>query len=574
MWWWLIGVVAGLGWAGQTSKLCDNVILEEGRLRLNRNQETLICGSSKSREGWRDVPLAQAQYHLKVLLQNEGFPTPRFARDGDLLRVWPGPQQKTTKFVIRGADSLLNPKKKRKLVKAPLDPRHLDEAKRWAELNLKSNGFACPTINVIGQVWDGQVVMTVEPGDRAHIGDIRRTGLEGLDEDALARYEAVSPGQRYDVRKAELSASRFLDAGLFQSAYYKTTCRGQVADLDLYADVGRARVFRFGVGASTEEFPFVDVWFRNARLDDRASSLTGTLHVSPILQSLNLRSELYILPWSKRSFLGPRLTTARESERTYEVLQNKIGADLGRNWDMWDLRLLGRVGPTINYVNTVQGLGPDDATFLSWEGQMLIMSHDYEFQVRDQFVGWLSHLKYQGQRKGIGSELNVDRYDLSFKHLWNLGNYSPPLFILGTRLDLVGVDAHPVELEQKRNLLPIEYRIFYGGDQNLRGFPRQRLTNQGLGYLTAAYVGFELRLIEQLPYRLQPFLLWDGARLGQRRYALDPPFFSSGGFGLRWASPVGTLRGSAARGRIWQGDSTTDIYPQEWVYFLSFGQEF
>jgi len=55
---------------------------------------------------------------------------------------------------------------------------------------------------------------------------------------------------------------------------------------------------------------------------------------------------------------------------------------------------------------------------------------------------------------------------------------------------------------------------------------------------------------------------------------LDKPLFVSEGLGLRWASPFGTLRGSAARGMIWDGDDSTKEYPQEWVYFFSFGQEF
>jgi outer membrane translocation and assembly module TamA len=55
---------------------------------------------------------------------------------------------------------------------------------------------------------------------------------------------------------------------------------------------------------------------------------------------------------------------------------------------------------------------------------------------------------------------------------------------------------------------------------------------------------------------------------------LEEPIFVSEGFGLRWASPFGTLRGSAARGEIYNEAGVADEYPQEWVYFLSFGQEF
>jgi translocation and assembly module TamA len=123
-------------------------------------------------------------------------------------------------------------------------------------------------------------------------------------------------------------------------------------------------------------------------------------------------------------------------------------------------------------------------------------------------------------------------------------------------------------------LVPIEDRIYLGGDDSLRGFRRQSINNNGLGFLTSIYIGFELRLIEELPYHLQPFLLWDGARVGNRRYTVDLPLFTSEGIGLRWASPFGTLRGSAARGHVFDSDASTAGFTESWVYFFSFGQEF
>jgi translocation and assembly module TamA len=567
-------ISAGFAPAGRADMaLCDNVILKEGRLTLNRNQKTLVCGSSRGREGWRDVPLTQAQFQLNVILQNDGYPEPRFERDGGRLFVWAGRRPKIQEFVINGGGGHLKARKKRKLRGEALTPGRLDETKQWGELILKTHGHACPVVAVAGRIWDGRVVMNAEPGFVHRIGHVERAGLEKLDAAALARFEAFEPGQLYDVRKVELTATRMLDAGVLQSAYFTTACRGEWADLRLHADIGKPRVFRFGVGASTEEFPFTDIWFRNARLDDRASFLNATLHASPVSQSLTLGAELYVLPWSRRSFFGPRFGASRKVERSFEVLKSGLGADLGRHWDKGSLRLSGRAGPTLNYEKTVVGIGPE-AAYLSWEGTLTAMSHQYEIAVRDQYSGWLAQFEYRGQREGIGSEINVDRYDLGVKLLWNIRDYSPPLFVLGTRIDLTGVNANPLDLRSRRNLLPVDYRIFSGGNDNLRGFPRQSLNNGGLGYLTAAYLGFELRLVEQIPFRLQPFLLWDAARFGDQRFTLEPPVFTSAGAGLRWASPFGTLRGSAARGSVWGGDASTARYPQEWVYFVSFGQEF
>lgn len=568
--------------AHSETKLCDNVTLKEGKLKLSANEKIIVCGSSKSGEGWRDVPLPQAQYQIKVLLQESGYLTPRFERRGDQLDVWSGPRAEFKKLNVAGADGLLDPSKKRKIVGETITPEKLDEINQWADTELRSQGYACPQVDVKAQAWDGHAQVSVNPGLRQKVAGIRRTGLESLHEETLERYLAFEPGDWYDVRDTQLTVGRLLADGLIQSAYFTASCRGDLVDLHLRADVGQPRLFRFGVGASTEEFPFTDIWFKNTKLDGKASSLTATLHASPRLQSLNVSTELYVLPFTDRSFFGPRFRLARKSEKFLEELSAKLGADIGRNWDIWGTRFRGRVGPTLNYVNTIQGEGPDEVSFISWDGTLVAMNHVYEVGRRNQFEGWNAGFEYSGQRAELGSYLNVDRYQLNYKHLFNLGGYAPPFLVLGSRFELTSVDSRTKVADPNAAKLPSEYRVFYGGDENLRGFGRKVLNNNDSGYLTSGYAGFELRLIEELPYQLEPFLLYDAAKFGDGRYNLDEPVFTSWGLGLRWASPFGTLRGSAARGEIFNEEKVedpiqrkvVDSYPQEWVYFFSFGQEF
>ncbi len=563
-----------LSCAHKETKLCDNVTLKEGRLELSSNEQVIVCGSPKGGEGWRDVPIPQAQYQLNVLLQESGYLTPRFERTGDRLDVWSGPRTVFKDLKVHGADGLLEGSKKRKVIGETITPAKLDEINQWADTDLRSKGYACPQVDVKAQVWDGLVNVSVNPGIRQTVAGIRRTGLDNLDEDTLARYLAFEAGDWYDVRETQLSVNRLLSDGLIQSAYFTSSCRGDQVDLHLRADVGRPRLFRFGVGASTEEFPFLDIWFKNTKLDGRASSLTATLYASPRVQRFNLGTELYILPFTKRGYFGPRFQTARKTERFLEELSGKAGADVGRNWDKWSVRWRGRAGPTLNYVNTVKGKGPRDVLFLSYDASLLAMNHVYESGLSTQFEGWQASLDYSGQRAELGSYLNVDKYQFNYKQLFNLGGFSPPLVVLGTRFELTSVNSKTDLRDPNAKKLPSDYRVFFGGDDNLRGFGRKILNNNDFGYLTAGYAGFEMRLIEQLPYHLEPFVLYDIAKLGDGRANLDDPIFTSWGLGLRWPSPFGTLRGSAARGRIYNENQDTAMYPQEWVFFLSFGQEF
>ncbi len=554
-------------------RICDGVVLLEGDLPLTRNERILICGYAGGSEGWRSVPLSQAEFQIRVLMQRRGYLYPRFERTPRELRVWSGPRQHIRELRIHGDQGLLDASKKRHMTGHPLIADKLDEIYNWALLELRTRGYPCPYVEVKGQAWNGVVDVRVEPGSRRRIGELI-LNLNGLDPQALARYQAMQPGDWYDIRATELTVARMLADGLFQSAYFTQVCRDGKVDLVLHSSLGSPRLLRLGFGASTEELPFADLWFKSSKLDERASSFTAKVHASPRIQSLSVGSELFWLPWSRRTYLGPRFRIERESEHAWEDLSAQWGADLGRLWDWKSIRWRTQGGPTVNYVNTVRGTGPDDVGYLSWEGQLYLMSYDFELFNRDQYEGWQAALGYRGQRKGVGSLLNADRLQFNAKYLWNIKNLSPPLLVLAVRGELISVAANAGGIGQEPEALPREYRIFYGGDRNLRGWSRKAIDNNGIGYLTSLYLGLELRFVEELPRNLQPLLLLDLARLGRESFILEEPVFTSVGLGMRWASPIGTLRVSAARGRILWQDYHHPKYPEEWVYFISFGQEF
>ncbi len=556
-------------------EICPHINLEDGKLKLNNNEKILVCGSGGGAgQVWNEIPLPQAQIELFSILQNLGYLNPRFQREGDRLRVWQGERSTITKLSAEGADGILDASKKRKIVGAPLIPEKLNEVEAWANLGIRSQGFACPQLKVEAHAWNGEVVAKVQTGTVKKITRLDLGDLDGLNPDLLDRHRPFDLGGIFDVRETEIFTSRLLSDGLFQSAYFVTTCEGDEAHLKMETSVGKPKIMRFGIGASTEEFPFTNLSFKNARLDNVGSSFTVTLKASPIQQSLEASSELYVFPGWHRTFAGPRFRVAHQVQSSVTVDLVQGGADLGRNWDQGSVRWQARGGPTVTQSKTLKGFGPQDVTYSTLEGSLTAMSHLYEVFTRDQYEGWSSGFFFRGQRKGAGSNVNVNRSELDSKYLWNIGGYSPPLFVLAAKLNAISVDADDVNAPENRNLLPREYRIALGGDENMRGFPRLSLNNQELGYLTAAYLGLELRLVEELPYHLQPFLLLDTAKLGNRSGTLDPPVYLSEGAGLRWPSPFGTLRLSAARGRILHADPSTSEYVEKWIYFVSFGQEF
>lgn len=542
---------------------------------MEKNEKILICGDRTGLEGWHQVPLRQAEYHLRIVLQKRGYLRPRFERQNGRLLVWKNTLFKTRHFTVDDPSHILNPTKKRHMIGTPLSPQKLSEAEHWADLQLRRKGYACPQVESTARIWNRTIHLQVHPGRRQKILRQTVSGFEGLDPQVLTRYQAFHVGDFYNVIEPELTTQRLVGEGILQSAYYSLDCLKDGVTLHLHASVGKPKAFRFGFGASTEEWPFIDLTYKNARLDTKASSFTATAHASQILQSLDARAELYIFPRFKRIYIGPRTRWARQSERTYEVNQAKAGVDIGRSWDWRHSRIKLKGGPTLNYTDTVRGIGPDKTSYLSWNANVTALSHAYEYFFRNQSEGWIWTFNYSGQRKGLGSPVSADRYDVSFKSLFNLGGYTPPLFVLAWRVSSSWVNANVLNpQDNNRDILPIDDRIFLGGDQSLRGFSRQSINNNGLGYLSSIYSGFELRLVDELPYRLQPLVLFDIAKVGDRKGSLERAVLTSLGAGLRWASPFGTFRGTLAKGEISEASSLATTYPHEWVAFLSFGQEF
>lgn len=550
--------------------ICDQIVIKDGRMELNGNEKVLVCGSESGPKGWKDIPFTQIELHLKYILQNSGYLNPRFERESQRLLVWRGPLTKIKSFQILGADEVLDRSKKRKVIDTPMTPGKLNEIESWANQKIRSRGYPCPDIQLEARGWNGEVVLQTNLGTRRNFGKYTTEGLDGLNSDILKRYQPFDPDDVYDIRKTQIMTERILNDALFQSAFFETHCASDDFHLQLKTLVGPPKILRFGFGASTEELPFLDLSYRDARLDDQASSVTTSVHASPILQSLSADSEFYWFRGWHRTYLAPRLNLRREIESAYQTDSTRTGFDVGVKWDDWNTRFLARGGPSLNTVKTIRGIGPT-LTYPTIEGSLILMSHAYEASLRDQYEGWNSSFSVRAQKKGIGSELDVSRLDLNSKFLWNLGNnYFPPLLVLGTRLQ--GITVVTGE-EKSLDLIPIDDRIFVGGDQNLRGFGRKSINNSGFGYLSFLYVGFELRLIEELPYHVEPFILWDIGKTGTKGNSLDSAVLSSEGLGARWRSPFGTFRGSYARGRVFQkpenfGDS------EQRVFFLSFGQEF
>ena len=122
--------------------------------------------------------------------------------------------------------------------------------------------------------------------------------------------------------------------------------------------------------------------------------------------------------------------------------------------------------------------------------------------------------------------------------------------------------------------LPTSFKQFLGGSSDMRGFPRKSLPSEGTGSLTKVYLGIELRLNNKLPYNLQPIAFLDFGQLGDLAFDLNATKFYSPGLGIRWQSPIGTVRASAAHGYVIDDELDTYHDKTNMQYYLSLGEQF
>jgi translocation and assembly module TamA len=263
----------------------------------------------------------------------------------------------------------------------------------------------------------------------------------------------------------------------------------------------------------------------------------------------------------------------RDNEDTIHSVAYSAEPALDTSWELRGSRLAARLGPQLKRVYTTYSITPTGARVdtLRLIGSLGWMSHFFEYYSGEPQEGYNIGLEGWTQAGRLLSQKTIHK--LLFRHelLFNLGGWDPPLLVLGWRgyegtyfynpRDLLVNDVAPVD------------RFFLGGDDNIRGFGRQKLAGRlGLGYLTVFYEGFELRAVDWLPFKLQPFVFFDIARAGMTTETIDSPLYTAPGLGIRWSSPVGTLRFSLARGfssRQLPEDPIPNLQ-----FFVSFGKEF
>ncbi len=554
---------------------CERVFFEKGfNPRLSAMERRLACGDPRPDSigrPWSEIPPTQARYLLKTFLQGRGHHEPEFSIEGDRLYVRPGRRSEAAELEIAGVPPHWRVPRKRAYRGLPLTPALLDEMEGWTRNEVQSAGYACASVGAAADPGTGLIRVEIAPGERLRILDVVDLSETRLSPGVLDRYSAYRIGDFYSERLVQLTRRRLLEDGLLQAVAFSTGCfpNGVIVRRDPL--MGPPRELRVGVGGNTDDGLRVRARAKQIRLGSAASSAEAKLDASFRRQEAGLLGRWHYSSSSPRDYLEPSLTFERLDDLSIESRAWQISVQHGWNRELETGRAEARIGPSWQISEIARGPGPGESTITFLESSLRWLSHDAEYFARSPRDGSRFEFDLLQTQKDWGAPFTARRGQIRGQVLWNLLRFDPPLIVLGVRYSL-GTTWTDREIDAAA--LPVRFRFFAGGTDDLRGFERRVLPRGGSGGLTEALLGAEARFHKILFRRLDPLAFVDAGRLGSRSVRLDGTVYWSPGVGLRWESPVGTFRGFAARGIVSDPPPGLPGPFEKWRFGLSYGEEF
>jgi translocation and assembly module TamA len=296
--------------------------------------------------------------------------------------------------------------------------------------------------------------------------------------------------------------------------------------------------------------------YRRALVNDRGHSLDTNLELSEIRQALDAR---YTTPYQHP--LNDTISYVGGIER--ETRQAGNGTDLQtqaltfgveraikpRNGD-WQhtLSLRYRVdeleNDTISGMNAIDLPEPFNVSGVSFTQQALLAGYAankvYTRGGVDPVAGFRQYYQIEVGSESLLTDTNMAILRAGWRGIYSQGAKDQHQWV--SRLDL-GMIASD-EFDQ----VPYNLRFFAGGDQSIRGFDYKSLGAEQNGFL----IGGKNLAVGSMEYNYKFLPKWRGAVFVDAGNAFDDQFNDpikvGAGLGVRWSSPVGSIRIDVAAG--------------------------
>ncbi len=555
-------------------ELCPGIRLKAPTtLTFEQTEKVLVCGDPKI-PAWKSVPRSQALFHLKPFLQDRGYYFPTLDETTDRVLVDVGQLSRVESVDMSGSEPDLDVARFRFIKGQILTPTLLQESERRIFKELRGLGYGCPRVDVQGFPETKRVKIRIEAGPLATIGLVNIEPVDGMNAALLSRYHAFYPGALFNQHWLDLSLQRIHSQGILQNTLFVTSCEGNQVSVLQKNVAGPPRLVTVGFGLNSEKGLAARATWKDVRTGSTASpvevSLTGYYGgLQRNEQELSFSALWYYFNRPSRYHIKPVLSFRHESQKNYQLISGKIQFTPGVTWDGQDAGGSLYAGPALVGVKTLRGVGRPQAAYLTLGADLTVMSHDFELYRTSPRTGYEFSLGGSFSRKGWLGEITAQSIRMGAHHLWNLGQFDPPLFVLGLRGSL----STTISPTSEQTALPPNLRHYLGGTANLRGFGFQEIPSAS-GALSAFYLSAELRLGYWLPWGFQPLVFLDIGKTGSLPAQLDQPWLYSPGAGLRWESPIGAFRFSAAHGFLGGSAPAGYLAESHFQLFVSYGEEF
>lgn len=560
----------------QWRPLCPGYVLKgEIDPGLSDVEKRLICGDTEdlgaANEGWQEIPRNQAGFHLRTFLQKRGYLNPKITEKSESkpVQVEPGEKTRVTQILAEGLPEGFRLERRREVVGEMLTPELLTETERWIYQQLQGMGYPCPEVQTTAMAKTGEIRLKAIPGSKLDLVRIEEEKIPGLVDGILRRYDAFRLGQPYNELLLSLTANRVVNEGVVEDTYFSPTCTPEGAIAKQNVIVGPPRLVTLGFGVNTEELALLRARWSNNRLGPTASQLVTMARASMKVQSLEAYMNWFYLPRPAGLWLKPLVEVSHQNEDRFQLVSGRLHLAHGMGYDDTRAAFQVEVGPEFELLRTFRGEGEGDARFLSLRARAVSTSHLFEYYRTSPRDGFFLAFDGSFAHQSLASAVTAQRLSVRGEGLYNVNDFDPPWLVLGIRggasTTLTG--KRPGESGE----LPPTFVNYLGGAANIRGFGRNELPANESGGLSSLYGGFELRA-NTLPWGLQPFGFLDAGAVGSGPASLDLPVYLAPGGGMRWQSPVGVFRGTAAHGYTVGSDPGST--PKHWQFFVTFGEEF
>ncbi len=380
--------------------------------------------------------------------------------------------------------------------------------------------------------------VVIDEGPLVEIGEVRIVGELRTREDFILQRLALLPGARYDRRLEQKSFRQLYRTGLFRRVDLSLTGDGAVRDLQVELEEGMHKELTLEPGyGSYEKLRFKLGW--------RDKNLFGSGRVFRAEGSASMKSVGALVGVTDPWFLGSEieLDTPLFFRRRQEPSFNREEAGLAAqfrwrqsrrlSW-LWGYRI-SRTRVNSESAGLPADILADDATLASvFAGPRYDTRNDYFNPTR----GGFHSLQFEYGSSVLGGEVDYLRSELTLSHFQPLNQTASSALALGLRSQVVVPTGDTDEV-------PLQLRVFNGGENSVRAFRESRLgpvdaLGEPLGGEVATSLSVEWR------QRLRG-ALWSGLFLDYGNVALDASapfedFRPAVGAGLRYLVPVGALR--------------------------------